>query len=250
MSKRDKEKAIAKGLEPPEIDVHDFRVAGYLPEAVLNFISLLGWSAGGDREQFTIQETIELFSVDRIGATNSRFDRDKLIAFNTDWATRLSSDRLVTLLRDFAEVNDLPMAAADDAMLSRVLECCAGFRTFRDVQAKAGFLFAEDSEIEFDPKAVKKVLAKNDGAGFAMLEHIRGGLGGLSLWEEGGIEQLIESLCSEHDVKMGAVAQPIRVAVTGSTISPPIHDTLVLLGRERTLRRIDRAIELRTAETT
>ncbi len=250
MSKRDKEKAIAKGLEPPEIDVHDFRQAGYLPEALLNFISLLGWSAGGDREQLTLDETIELFSVDRIGATNARFDRDKLIAFNTDWATKVSQDRLVMLLRDFATINALPMATADDATLAKLLECCAGFRTFRDVQAKIGFVFTGDNEIEYDAKAVKKVLAKNEGAGFAMLEHLRAALGALASWDQAGIEALIERLCTEHDVKMGAVAQPIRVAVTGSTVSPSIHDTLLLLGRDKTLARIERAINLRAAEAT
>ncbi len=248
MSKRDKEKAIAKGLAPPEIDVHDFRVAGYAPEALLNFISLLGWSPGGDREQLSIEETVDLFTVDRIGTANARFDRDKLIAFNTDWVAKIPSDRLVTLLRDFSQVNDLSMAAADDATLARLLECCKGFRTFRDVQSKTGFLFVDDADIAFDPKAVKKVLAKNDGAGFAMLEHLRRNFKKLDPWDEAGIEQLIASLCAEHDVKMGAIAQPIRVAVTGSTISPPIHDTLILLGRERTLRRIDRAIEHGAAE--
>ena len=94
MSKRDKEKAIAKGEVPPEIEVRDFRAAGYLPEAIVNFIALLGWSPGDDREQFDLAEMTSLFSIDRIGKTNAKFDRTKLLSFNTDWAARRTFRRV------------------------------------------------------------------------------------------------------------------------------------------------------------
>jgi glutamyl-tRNA synthetase len=250
MSKRDKEKALAKGLEPPEIDVHDFLVAGYLPETVLNFISLLGWSAGDDREQLTLAETTELFSLDRVGTANSRFDRDKLLSFNTDWATKVDAGRLLEAFKAYAEASDSPFRSFDDETTAAVLEACRGFRTFRDIEKKCGFLCVADENIEYNPKAVRKVLEKNDGAGFAMLEVLATELENASAWTGEAIESLLNAVCEKNDAKLGAVAQPLRVALTGSTVSPTIHDTLVLLGRDRTLSRIRRALVLKTSSET
>ncbi len=246
MSKRDKEKALSSGLESPEIDVHDFRVAGYLPEALLNFISLLGWSPGDDREQLTLAETVELFSVKRIGTGNARFDRDKLLAFNTDWTTRVGSKRLLEALKDFAAACGSALAKADDATLDHLLRANQGFRTFRDVETKSAYLFTADRDIDYDPKAIRKVLAKTDGAGFAMLEGLLDRLAGLAEWKLEPIESLLNGVCESQSVKLGAVAQPLRVAVTGTTVSPPIQDTLLLLGQARTLKRIRQALELRS----
>ncbi|NOT00499.1 MAG: glutamate--tRNA ligase, partial [Phycisphaerales bacterium] len=245
MSKRDKEKALAKGLTPPEIDVHDFRAAGYLPEALLNFVSLLGWSTGSDREQISLDETVAAFSVERIGKTNAKFDRDKLVAFNTNWAARLPAERLVAALRDFATVNGLPLASASDDTLAHLLRANEGFRTFKDVADKSAFLFADDEGVAYDAKAVDKVLAKNDGAGFGVLQDALTELEGVPDWTAGALESWMKRTCESRGMGLGAVAQPLRVAVTGSTVSPPIYDTLVLLGRSRTLKRVRRALALR-----
>jgi glutamyl-tRNA synthetase len=282
MSKRDKEKALAKGEKPPEIDVHDFRVAGYLPEAVLNFIALLGWNPGDDREFFTLDELVQSFSIERVGKTNARFDRDKLLSFNLTWSTRLAEEsdesrkRLLDAFCDFLTVNpDVPAALRDlaiasrgidrvsrelqlarstdpsrrlqparsaeaDDILAHVLRACAGFRTFADVIHKAGALFMPDDQIQFDEKAVKKVLAKNDNAGFRMLELLRPRLESLNDadWNAEAIEKLVADVCAEQQCGMGAVAQPLRVAVTGTTVSPAIGETLVLLGKDGTLSRV------------
>jgi glutamyl-tRNA synthetase len=245
MSKRDKEKAIAKGETPPEIDVHDFRTAGYLPEAVINFISLMGWSVGEDREQIDIEETIALFDTSRLGKTNARFDREKLLAFNTDWAKRLPTERLHEGLRDYLALNAHAMQSASDATLDRVLEACAGFRTFADVVAKAGFIFVEDAAVQYDDKAVKKVLAKNDNAGFDMLAKLRDALAAVDDWAPAGLEAALTAIAEAEGVGFGKVAQPIRVAVSGSTVSPAIFDTLEMLGKDRTLTRMATAVLLR-----
>ncbi len=246
MSKRDKEKARAKGLPPPEIDVHDFRAAGYLPEALVNFISLLGWSTGDDNEQLTLDETVRRFSISRVGATNARFDRDKLLAFNTDWAARLDRDRLVEALRDFVTVSGSPLQQLDDQTLGHLLGCAPGFKTFRDIERKSLFLVVEDDKIVYDPQAVKKVLAKNGSAGFERLQALQPQLESLSPWSVASLEKLIAGICEDEGLKLGAVAQPLRVAVTGSTVSPPIYDTLALLGKERTLNRVERTLALRS----
>ncbi len=258
MSKRDKEKAIKKGQPPPEIDVHDFRVAGYLPEALVNFISLLGWSVGADREQIDLEETIELFTINRIGKTNARFDREKLIAFNTDWAARLPPDRLLELFKDYIVVNasagpvssvgptfQSVISQTDDATLAHILRACAGFRTFADVMRKAGFLFVVDEAISYDLKAVKKVLSKNDDEGYAMLEHLLLKLDAITDWSAQALRSFFQSVCEEKCVNLGKVAQPVRVAVSGTTISPSIEETLVLLGKERTITRVRHCLSQR-----
>ena len=255
MSKRDKEKAIKRGESSPEIDVHDFRVAGYLPEAVVNFIALLGWNPGDEREQFSLAELVKVFSIERIGKTNAKFDRQKLLAFNTEWATRVSEDRLLKAFKDFiaanadggpycgAYVHQRTGAPPTDAELGAVLKACAGFRTFPDVLKKAGFIFAPSEEIVYDPKSVKKVLQKNDGAGFAMLEYLLPKLEAHDDWSADALDALVKQICEEKSIGMGLVAQPIRVAITGSTISPSIGISLEMLGQEMTINRLKRCLQ-------
>lgn len=247
MSKRDKEKALAAGKQPPEIDVHDFRASGYLPEAVINFIALLGWSPGDDREFFDLAELTQLFSVERVGKTNAKFDREKLLSFNTTWATRVSPQRLLEAFKDFLDCAanvPITMRSADDTRLSEVLRVCTGFRTFADVVAKSKFLFVDDDAIEFDAQAVAKNLQKNENAGFAMLERIRAKLDSLAAWSPAEIDQTLQAVCTETGSGMGGVAQPLRVAVTGGTVSPAIGETLAMLGRDSSLRRIKRCVNL------
>jgi len=238
MSKRDKEKALKRGEVPPEIDVHDFRAAGYLPEALLNFISLLGWSTGDDEEQITLQETADRFALKAIGKGNAKFDRDKLISFNTDWSARVEPVRLLAGFVDYLRVNDLPMASLAEPMLQRVLQLCQGFRTFADVVAKVGFAFADDADIVYQEKAVRKVLEKNDGAGYGVLRALLPRLESIESWTADAIESELKAFCDAGGLKLGNVAQPLRVALSGGTVSPAIYDTLDLVGRERTLSRI------------
>lgn len=250
MSKRDKEKALKRGDPPPEIDVQDFRVAGYLPEAIVNFIALLGWNPGDDRESFTLSELTEAFSLERVGKANAKFDRDKLLSFNKDWVARVTEDRLFEAFKDYLSAQDTPPltyqptgACPTDAELGTILKACAGFRSFPDIFKKAGFLFTPDEKIKYDPKAVKKVLQKNEGAGFAMLEHLLPKLEAHQDWTTESIDALIQHICEEKSVGMGSVAQPIRVAITGSTISPSIGISLAMLGQPMTLARLKRCLQ-------
>ncbi len=222
-----------------DVEVHAFRTAGYLPEALVNFIALLGWNPGDDRERLTMAEMIESFSVDRIGKANAKFDREKLLAFNTDAVATADEDRLLVGFKDFLSLNETPIPAGGDDLLKLLLRVNAGFRTFADIPAKCGVLFAD--ACDYDEKAVKKVLAKGDGAGYAMLEHLKAKLAECE-WTEDVLKTLIEGICAEKSIGMGKVAQPIRVAVTGTTVSPAIYDTLMILGKEKTLARIDRCL--------
>jgi len=224
-----------------DVDIFSFRKAGYLPEAMVSFITLLGWSSGTDQEVFSLDELREAFAIDRLGKANAKFDREKLLAFNTDASAAATADRLLEAFGDWLSLNDTPFPADDEALLRQLLAANAGFRTFADIVFKSGVLFEPDASIEYDPKAVKKVLAKADGAGWAVLADLRPLLAACE-WTAEALEKLVADFCAQRELGMGKVAQPIRVAVTGRTISPGLADTLMLLGKERTLARIDRCL--------
>lgn len=235
--------ARALNVQAPEIEIHDFRVSGYLPEVLVNFIALLGWSAGDDREKFTLDELCAAFSLERIGKTNARFDRAKLLNFNTTAIAAANPARRVSAMRDYLQVNEAgSLTKLDDATITRLMEINEGVRVLRDVEVKSAALFVDDEQIEFDPDAVKQHWLKNDREGLRILRDVRGQLATLNDWTAATIEPAIRQMADNAKLGLGKVAQPIRIAITGKTISPSIFASLELLGREKSLGRIDRAL--------
>jgi glutamyl-tRNA synthetase len=229
----------------PEILIHDFRANGYLPEVMLNFLALLGWSPGGDRERMSVAEMVELFSLDGVGKANAKFNREKLLAFNTEACAAAKEDRLLAAMRDFLRVNPAsPMSRASDEDLRKVLKMNAGMRILRDAEEKSRFLFVGDEELEYQTEAVEKVLMKYDGQGLRALREVREVLAGVSDWSAHALEETVKMYCEKSGLGLGKVAQPIRVAISGMTVSPPIFESLAMLGRARSLRRIERVVGL------
>jgi glutamyl-tRNA synthetase len=227
----------------PEILVHDFRSNGYLPQTLLNFLALLGWSPGGDKERLDIAQMVDLFSIGGIGKSNSKFDRDKLLAFNTEACAAVPVDRLVKGMRDYLSVNpDSPLNGATDQQLGRLFEMKKGIHTLREIDDLTGFFFVADDQIQFDPAAVEKVLRKQDG--LASLREMIPILQGVADWSAASLESMVKLWCEQKQLGLGKVAQPIRIAISGTTVSPPIFESLEFLGRERTLRRIERCLQL------
>lgn len=230
-------------VQAPEIEIHDFRVSGYLPEVLVNFLALLGWSPGDDREKFTLEELCGIFDLHRIGKTNARFDRAKLLNFNTTALAAATPQRRVSALRDYLRVNPgSPLAKLEDPMLARLMEINEGVRLLRDVENKSAALFLPDDAIVFDPDAVKQHWLKQEREGLRVLREIRPRLAEVADWRAAEIEAVIRRYAEERRLGLGKVAQPIRIALTGRTISPSIFASLELLGRESALRRIDRAL--------
>ena len=231
--------AMAKymGVQLPEVNVVDFFRSGYLPEAMVNFLILLGWNPGDDREIMPLNELIESFDLSRLTKANSLFDRDKLLAFNTEHIRQVGRDTLLQHFKDYLKAVKSPVIAADDERLKRIVEICAGARTLADIERKSRFLFLANDQIEYDDKAVKKVLLK--GKGLVMLQIVRERLAALEPLTEQAIEDMLRSLAVEKQVGLGKVAQPLRVAICGTTISPPIFDSVEMLGKENALVRID-----------
>ena len=221
-----------------DVEVHAFRRAGYLPETMVNFLALLGWNPGTQQEKFSLEELAELFSLDRIGKSNAKFDRDKLLAFNTTALADADEARLLAGFTDFLSASQAAIPTGDEALLKTLLAGNKGMRTFQDIVTKTGVLFAADDSYDFDEKAVAKVLTKNEGAGYAVLAQLRAALADCEFSHD-ALDKLVTDFCEANELGMGKVAQPLRVAVTGTTVSPGIFQTLMILGKDKTLARID-----------
>lgn len=225
------------GVQLPEINVVDFFRSGYLPETMINFLALLGWNPGDAREVMTARELIQAFDISRITKSNSLFDRKKLLAFNTEHIRMLGPEKLCPHLRRYLEAVGSPVAAADDSTLLRLARINEGARTLADIDKKCRFLFVANDAVEYDEKAVQKVLLKNDG--LEVLKEVRQLLAALGALTPESIETTLRALAEEKHIGLGKVAQPLRVAISGTTVSPPIFDSVELLGLDNTLERID-----------
>ena len=241
--------AMAKhlGIKLPEVNVVDFFKSGYLPETMVNFLALLGWSPGDGREIMQLDELIDCFDLSRLTKTNSLFDREKLLAFNTEHIRRASKEKLLGHFKGYLKASRSPVICADDKLLERIIEINAGARTLAQIEQKSRFIFLGNNQIEYDEKAVKKVLLKADG--LAVLRIVRGKLAAMEQFTEGNIENMLRSLAEEKQVGLGKVAQPLRVAICGTTVSPPIFDSVQMLGKEKAIARIDITLKKFGTET-
>ena len=227
----------------PEIMIHDFRRNGYVPEVLNNFLALQGWSPGGDLEHMTMDKMVELFGLDRINSANPKFNREKLKSFSTEFFGKAPMDRQVSALRDYLSVNpESPLNRATDGDLAKLLHMNAGFHVLREVDEKSSFFFTDDDQIQYAPDAIEKVLKKNDKQGLNALVAVQPVLGEVTDWTTANLESAVKSYCEKTGLGLGKVAQPIRVAVSGTAVSPPIFESLEFLGKEKTLTRIARCI--------
>jgi glutamyl/glutaminyl-tRNA synthetase len=233
--------AAVTGTKLPEIDVQDFRRSGYLPEALLNFIALVGWSPGGDREIVTAAEMLDLFSLDGIQKTPGRFDRKKLAWMNGEYIRKATLDRLIDAMESFNAVTDFPIKQASRDTLKEILAMYQErMVTLAEMAENARFFFEEPV---MDRKAVEKHIRNNNG--IAVLQQVKALLEPVPHWTAESLAAPMESVLAigvDAGGKRGSAAQPVRVAISGGPITPPLLETLVLLGREKTLARIDRVI--------
>jgi glutamyl/glutaminyl-tRNA synthetase len=226
----------------PEIDVQDFRRSGYLPEALLNFIALVGWAPGQDREIVSMEQMIDLFSLDGIQKTNARFDRKKLAWMNGEYIRKATLDRLADAVESFNQVTNYPIKSASRETIKELLTMYQErMVTIAEMAENARFFF-EDPVI--DAKAAEKFVKNNNGIAF--LQQSKAILEPITDWSKTGLTDPMEKILAlgvEAGGKRGASAQPLRVALSGNTVTPPMLETLALLGREKTLSRIDKMLE-------
>jgi len=234
------------GAALPEINIVDFFKSGYLPETMVNFLALLGWNPGDNREIMPVNELIDAFDLSRLTKANSLFDRKKLLAFNTEHIKMTPGEKLLQHFKDYLKAIASPVVSAEDEVLLKIIKLCEGARSLVDIERKSRFLFLDNNEIQYDNKAIKKVLLKNGG--LAVLAIVRDKLAAVDEFTEQVIEDMLRCLAEEKEVGLGKVAQPVRVAICGTTVSLPIFESVQMLGKEDTLTRIDTTLKKFGAE--
>ena len=219
------------------VSVLEYRDEGFLPEAVLNYLARLGWSHG-DQEFFTTEEMIRLFDIRDVNKSAAAFNVEKLSWLNQQHMMRAPATRMVPVLR--WQLNRQGIEAHDEAQLEQiVLAQRERAKTLRDMAVNSVFFFRAPAS--YDEKAVRKHVSAEV---LALLAEACEGLRQLAEWSAPAIHALINGLASAKGVSLGKLAQPIRLAVCGGTISPPIDATLAILGREESLSRLRKAREL------
>jgi glutamyl-tRNA synthetase len=213
-----------------------YRDMGLLPDAVINFLARLGWSLG-DQEFFTRRELIKQFTLDRVGKSAGIFDPVKLQALNADHIQATSPQRLGPQVLPFLHAKGWP--AADDDYLHRIIPTLQPrSKNLQEMADQAHFYYTDT--IGYDEKAAKKFLKGN------VLEPLKGlkcRLEKLETYSEKNLENLFAELLEEFEIKLGKLAQPVRVALTGINVSPGIFEIIHVLGKQRVLPRLDKAIE-------
>ena len=216
------------------VSVLAYREAGYLPEALLNYLARLGWSHG-DQEIFTLDEMTALFDIADVNKSASAINPDKLAWINQQHLMRLPPSRVVPELR--WQLDRLGVQASDDAVLEAVvLAQRERSKTLKDMAEASRFFF--EAPAAYEDKAARKHLTPETAP---ILEQTERALSGLADWSAQSVHGAIEALAGASGLGLGKVAQPIRVAVSGGGVSPPIDQTLAILGRQETLDRLQRA---------
>jgi len=221
--------------------VLEYQEEGYLPEALINYLVRLGWSHG-DQEVFSLQEMIEKFSLENITKSPAAFDPDKLLWLNGHYLRHADVKRVAELLIPFLRMRGLldVEAQPDRAWIERlVLAFRERSQTLVEMADKAAPFFQE--LVTMDQEAATKYLV---AAVRPALIKLITALEGMSTFEHDAIEQEFKSVLAETSLSMSKLAQPVRVALMGGTVSPGIFDVMVLLGRDRTIARLKKAIDL------
>lgn len=228
MSKRDQGASLSSYTE-----------GGFLPEAVINYISLLGWSPKENREKMSLAETIERFDLPQILKHNARFDYEKLLWLQGEYARETTADRFYELaVHAFAkagvDTNQFPLDYVKAA-----LDTCKGkFRTFNELPAYAGFYFTDT--IEFDAEAAGKDFVPENKP---RLEKLRDAFNAAPVFDSASLEAALKETAKTLGVKAGVLVHPCRLAVTGKTAGPSLYHLLQVLGKERVMARIEQAIQ-------
>lgn len=217
------------------VSVMQYREEGYLPEALLNYLVRLGWSHG-DQEIFSIEEMVRLFDISAINKAPAAFNNEKLLWLNQHYIKTSDPNYIAQELK--WHLDQLRVDTQNGPPLIEVVKALAErAKTMREMAEKSRIFY---SEVHYNEDAVKKNLTADIAP--ALVE-IRAGLGNLSEWNKEEIHRVIADTAERLSLKLGKVAQPLRVAATGDTVSPPIDITLVLMGRERVLAYLEKGIE-------
>jgi glutamyl-tRNA synthetase len=213
-----------------------YREMGFLPEAMLNYLVRLGWSHG-DQEFFTRQELVEVFNLENIGRAAGVFDSEKLSALNADHMKALPPAQLIDRLRPFMKTRgmDLIESVANEKVVASLAP-----RSKTLVEMADQALFYYQDEVAYDPDAGRKFLTPE---ALPALRTLTAKLAALENYTESALEDAFKAVMDETGLKLGKIAQPVRVALSGRAASPGIFEITAIIGKEKTLARLGKAID-------
>ena len=216
--------------------VMEYKKMGYLPQAVVNYLVRLGWSYG-DQEKFTREELVEKFSLEAVGRSAAAINPGKLDWLNSEYIKKVELDELVQRVWPFIEAKGYSNRDPD-LLRKAVLSLRERVKTLVEMADLSEFYFRE--EVAYDEKAAEKFLSKET---VPMFKQVIASLSKESTLEKGKVHQLIQQLAETKGEPLVKIAQPLRVALTGRTVSPPIDEVMEVLGKERVIKRLQRVIE-------
>ncbi len=224
--------------------IEEYRKAGYLPSAMINYLVRLGWSLDDEREIFTVDELIENFSLDRVGKSGSIFDQQKLLWLNGEYIMKMDIDErtkaVLPFLREAGFIGENITQEQYEWIKKIVMAVGERLKLLSQINDYAGFFFAD--KIEYDKEAVDKILRKENMP--MVLEKLRDKFQNIEPFDETNLENAIKECGEEIGINPGKQIQPLRVALTGKSVGPGIFETLTLLGREKVIKRINDALEM------
>jgi glutamyl-tRNA synthetase len=235
MSKDYKKKGISGKEEFIPTSVLAYREFGFLPEALTNFLALLGWSPGGDREILSMQEMIELFSLERVNDRGAQFNMEKLLWMNGYYIRKKDLQTIYRLSKPFLERSYELSKIPQEKLCEAIRLEHERLKTLAELPGLLKFFFEES--IIYEEEALKKILKKNST--LQILEEVKEVIALCKDFEPASLEGILKDFAASKGIKLYEVAQPIRVAITGGMVSPPIHETMALLGKEKVLKRIE-----------
>lgn len=227
--------------------IDDYIAQGFVKEALVNYLALLGWSTGTEEEILSLDELVQRFDIAEVHKGGAVFDRERLEWLNGQWIRRLEPDDLIDRLRPFVEAElvagRIERMPADDELRALLPVIQERLPTLGAVGDLVGFLWVGDVDVDPSTLVPKRWDAATTRAGLTAARDTIDAVGDVS-FEADELEPPLRALADERGWKAGDLFMAIRVAVTGRTATPPLFDTLVALGRERVLARIDRALEV------
>ena len=211
---------------------------GFLPDAVRNYLCLLGWSPKDNREKLDIDEIIRIFDLKNIGRSSATFDPDKLRWLNGEYARELSDEKFYELAVATLKSSGVKLDNYPEHYVRAALQTCKGkINTFDELPAYCGFYFTDD--FDYDPQSAAKQFTPENKP---RLKSVRDSLSSLEKFDVPTIEAALKTSAANLGIKFGAIVHPTRLAVTGSTVGPSLYHLLEVLGKEKVVERIDRAL--------
>ena len=211
---------------------------GFLPEAVRNYIALLGWSPKDNREKLPLEKMISLFELEKINRKSAHFDLEKCTWLNGEYAREVSGERFYDLARQALARSGIDTSQFDDNYVRAALDTCIGkFRIFAELPPYCGFYFRED--FPFNQEGVAKHFIPENKP---RLIALREAFAALESFDVATLETTLKATAAQLGIKAGPLVHPTRLAVTGSNAGPSLYHLLEILGREKVLARIDRAL--------